>query len=55
MLTRAVPSWDVGDIVTVGAGVQFRVLGVEPRLIDAEGLEVNGVLTVEQVGDLASD
>ena len=29
VLVTAVPTWSVGDVITVGAGVQFRVVAID--------------------------
>ena len=46
----AVPNWSEGELITVGAGEQLRILATQPD-IDVELIEqgFNGTLVVEPV------
>jgi hypothetical protein len=44
----AVPNWSVGELITLGAGEQLRVLAIETEIADELLVRgFNGVFTVE--------
>jgi hypothetical protein len=44
----AVPNWSVGELITLGAGEQLRVLAIETEIADELLVQgFNGVFTVE--------
>ena len=47
VLVTAVPNRDVGIVRDL---VRYRVLGVEPRELEHDGVMVNGIFTVERIG-----